>query len=42
LRRNLLRKDDFLSGGPAKKLAAAPAAAPAAAAPVQGSFTVKK
>ena len=42
LRRNLLRKDDFLSGGSAKKSAAAPAPAPAAAAPVQGSFTVKK
>ena len=46
LRRNLLRKDDFLSGGPAKKPAAtsaiAPTAAPAAAVPVQGSFPVKK
>jgi hypothetical protein len=37
----LLRKDDFLSGGPAKKSAAAPAPAPAAV-PLQGSFTVKK
>jgi hypothetical protein len=38
----LLRKDDFLSGGPAKKSAAAPASAPAEPAPVQGSFSLKK
>lgn len=43
LRRNLLRKDDFLSGGAAKKSPAATAAPPTAAGvPVQGSFTVKK
>jgi 3'-5' exoribonuclease len=43
LRRNLLRKDDFLSGGSAKKSPAPPATpATAAGVPVQGSFTVKK
>jgi 3'-5' exoribonuclease len=41
LQRNLLRKDEFLSGAPAKK-SESPKATPSRAAPAQRSFAVKK